>query len=78
MQYLAANHPGKKILCVSHGGLMVKVLKHVLKCGNFPKRPRMDNTSIAVFSTADNGENWQLITWNDTAHLETEALDNLG
>ena len=78
MQYLAANHPGKKILCVSHGGFMVKVLKHVLQCEKFKKRPRMDNTCIAVFSTADNGESWQLITWNDTAHLESEALDNLG
>ena len=57
---------------------MVKVLKHVLQCEKFNKRPRMDNTSIAVFCTADGGENWQLITWNDTAHLESEALDNLG
>jgi broad specificity phosphatase PhoE len=78
MHYLAANHPGQKILCVSHGGFMVKVLNHVLQCGNFPKRPRMDNTCIAVFSTADGGANWQLITWNDTAHLESEALDNIG
>ena len=78
MQYLAKSHPGKKILCVSHGGFMVKVLKHVLQCEKFNKRPRMDNTSIAIFSTADGGENWQLITWNDTAHLESEALDNLG
>ena len=77
MQFVAENHPGETVLAVSHGGFMVKALKHVLELDSLKRRPRADNTSIAIFKTADRGKNWQLVSWNDTAHLDSEALDDV-
>ena len=77
MDHIAARHPGQTVLCVSHGGFMIKILKHVLQHFVFPRRPRMDNTCIAIFQTEDGGKSWQLITWNDTAHLSSSALDDM-
>lgn len=77
MQFAAENHPGKTILAVSHGGFMVKALKHVLGLDSLKRRPRADNTSIAIFKTSDCGKSWQLVCWNDTAHLDSEALDDV-
>ena len=74
---IAQNHPGETVLAVSHGGLMVKALKLVLQQSSLPRRPRADNTSIAIFKTFDRGESWQLVRWNDTAHLDSEALDDV-
>ena len=72
MQQIASAHPGKKILCVSHGGFITKVFKYVLKLETLPRRPRIFNTALSCFSTADNGTTWQLVFWNDASHLDTE------
>ena len=72
MEKLAARHPGEDILCVTHGGFVCKVLKYVLKYVSAPRPPCMDNTAIFAFRTLD-GKNWQLLRWNDSAHLENTA-----
>ena len=77
LQFTAKKHPGETVLAVSHGGLIVKMLKHVLGQSRFLKRPRVDNTAIAVFKAFDGGQSWQLVKWNDTAHLDSEALDDV-
>ena len=77
LQFVAEKHPGETVLAVSHGGFMVKALKHVLGLDSLKRRPRADNTSIAVFKAYDGGKSWQLVKWNDTAHLDSEALDDV-
>ena len=72
MRQLVLDHPGKKILCVSHGGFITKVFKYVLQLETLPRRPRIFNTALSCFSTADNGRTWQLVFWNDASHLDTE------
>ncbi|MBE6404054.1 MAG: histidine phosphatase family protein [Lentisphaerae bacterium] len=67
---LAQQYQGKRILLVTHGGAMQRMLKHATGAisGN-NVRPFCANASLAVFRCKD-AINWQLVTWNDTAHLE--------
>ena len=67
---LAKDYQGKRVLLVTHGGAMQRMFKHVT--GSIAPdnvRPFCANTSLAVFRCKD-AANWQLVTWNDTAHLE--------
>ena len=69
LEELAANYMGKRLLLVSHGGTIQRMLRHctgLLAAGNF--RPACGNTCISVFRKRTDGH-WQLISWNDTAHL---------
>ena len=77
MRKLVLDYPGKKILCVSHGGFITKVFKYVLQLETLPRRPRIFNTALSCFSTADNGRTWQLVFWNDASHLDTEFAARL-
>lgn len=70
LSFIAEKHQGEKILCVSHGGFIRNVLKTVLAVDKFTNRPRIDNTAISAFKTADGGKTWQLLFWNDSAHLQ--------
>ena len=69
MQDTAEKHQGQTVLCVSHGGFIRTVLQYVMNIESFIVKPRVDNTAISCFKTSDNGKSWQLILWNDTAHL---------
>ena len=74
---LAQEHCGKRLLLVSHGGAIQRMLRHTTGKINAPNvRPFCSNASIAVFR-CKNGENWQLVTWNDTAHLEELEQNDL-
>lgn len=75
LEEMAAKHPGRTVLCVSHGGFIRNILQIVLKIERFNVRPRADNTAVSCFKTSDNGRNWQLITWNDTAHLQSDNMN---
>lgn len=77
MREIAQKHPGETVLCVSHGGFISKALRFVLKQFCMPNRPSIFNTAISCFTTADGGENWNLVVWNDTAHLQNSALDDV-
>ena len=66
---IAAENIGKRVLIVSHGGAMQRLFLHTtgqLKNGNI--RPLCDNASLSVFRFKNH--QWQLVTWNDIAHLE--------
>lgn len=60
------------VLVVSHGGLIKALMAVIcdpeLKLPSLAKVP-VDNTAIARFALQSHG--WRLITWNDTAHLES-------
>ena len=65
---LAAENQGKRLLLVTHGGVMQRMLKHVtgpIAVGNI--RPLCGNASLSIFQKRPAG--WQLVTWNDIAHL---------
>ena len=71
---LAARHSGGRIAIVSHGAALGMILKHILNAENipFPRRPKTSNASYSKVIHFEDGT-WQLLTWNDTSHL-----DNLG
>ena len=67
---IARDYQGKRVLLVSHGGAMQRMLKHATGGIREPNvRPFCSNASLAIFRCKE-GVNWQLVTWNDTAHLE--------
>ncbi|MDD3117592.1 MAG: histidine phosphatase family protein [Victivallales bacterium] len=68
MDTLAARHPGKRILVVTHGGVLQAMLKYVLGGGNtWNFLPRSANVSYNLFLLRREG--WQLGCWNDTSHV---------
>ena len=75
MNEIAEANLGKKILLVSHGGAMQRMLVHTmgqLSANNI--RPLCDNASMSVFKYK--AGQWMLVTWNDTAHLEDIGTHN--
>lgn len=75
---LAQRYKGRNILVFSHGGVIDIVWRKVSKTSI--QAPRLDlilNTSINHFSI-DEDRNWRAIDWGQIAHLETEALDDIG
>lgn len=79
LEETAAVHAGKKILLVTHAGPL-RAMFRVVAGGPLPHTlsPRVDNVSYNRFQRKL--DHWQLISWNDTAHLaqmekkETQAL----
>ena len=71
---LTETFPGKTILCVSHGGVLRAMFQTLFQpqC----KRIRTDNTCLCCFKYFHANGTWQLVTWNDTAHLDAEALSS--
>lgn len=74
---IAAENTGKRVLLVTHGGVMQRILLHTTGHINGNNiRPLCANASLSVFKYKSG--KWQLITWNDTAHLENiEMHDTL-
>ena len=70
-------HSGKEILCVTHGGVMRAFLMYAMQFANYPNA-RVDNTAVCCFSTADDGESWQLVFWNDINHLAADESNCSG
>jgi len=71
---LPAKHAGGELLVVSHCGLIRALLKAVLAItGPWPRQPQVANASISRFVFAKGV--WQLVCWNDTAHLQGMESD---
>lgn len=66
LQDIVKNYPGKRVLVVSHGGLIGLTLKSLLP-GEFEKT-LLDNTSITILENVENA--WQCPLYNCTRHLE--------
>ena len=74
---LHRDHPGARILIVTHGGTLRAVYRHiagVIAPGCLIPQPV--NAGISRFRTREGL--WQMLTWNETAHLDgigqTESL----
>ena len=76
LQEIALNHPGETVLIVTHGGVLISMLRHTLGVPlETPRRFRILNCSINVF-LFESG-NWMLETWGDVSHLDhLAALDD--
>lgn len=70
LQDIVNDFPGKRVLIVSHGGLIGLTLKSLLP-EQF-KKTLLDNTSITILKHAENA--WQCPLYNCTRHLEGKVF----
>jgi probable phosphoglycerate mutase len=77
LEDLAARHPGKTVLVVAHGGVLISFLHKALDLPlSVRRRAAILNAAINVFIITDNSQ-WRLETWGETAHLRTAGLTSL-
>ena len=66
---LRDENPGARILIVSHGGALRAVYRHIAGLiGAGRLIPQMTNAGISRFRSHEGS--WQMLTWNETTHLE--------
>ena len=78
LQELAARYPDKRIVVVTHGGVLDGLYRHVMRLPHVGARAfTIFNASLNWF-TCEDGE-WLLDRWGDVAHLEgsNESLDDV-
>ena len=65
---LATRHAGRRILIVTHGGILDSFFRHALELPlTVPRRFSLFNASINSFTIADG--QWRLKNWGDVEHL---------
>lgn len=69
MEELALRHNGKRILIVTHGGVLREIFRMAVGV-TLPEnaQPLLTNTGFTKVRKNDAGE-WQLCVWNDSSHL---------
>lgn len=70
LQDIVKEHPGKRVLVVSHGGLIGLTLKSLMP-EQF-KKTLLDNTSITILENLEDA--WQCPLYNCTRHLEGKVF----
>lgn len=76
VKQIAKRHLGQTILIVAHGGVLDCIYRDAAKIDLSEKRKiELLNTSLnrLVFD----GENFEIISWGDTSHLQGNALDEI-
>jgi len=75
---LAERHPGRNVLVFSHGGVIDIAWRRASGLDLTAPRPApILNTSINRFSIGA-GRQWRMLDWGRVAHLDEEALDDVG
>lgn len=73
VQRLLVASPGARLLLVTHGGTLRALFRYAVGDSALANhRLAIHNTSYSRFCHRDEG--WQLICWNDTAHLSAEEM----
>lgn len=72
---LIDTYPGKTLLCVTHGGLLRAIFQNITGINCHARMIRTDNTCFCGFTFSHDSQQWQMLCWNDTAHLEGRALN---
>ena len=75
MENIISLYPGKTVLCVTHGGVLRAIFRNIMcdpEC--HVRMIRTDNTCICCIKYFHTSGKWQIVTWNDTAHLEGMTL----
>ncbi len=68
---LADEFAGKTILCVTHGGVLKAMFRAAAGVTFHGRFLRTDNTSLSCLRCFNDTGLWQVVTWNDCAHLST-------
>ncbi len=69
LETIAKKHEGKRVLVVTHNGVLVSLLKNTLCIPlEAPRNFVSLNTGISVFSYSD--EIWKLEVWGDYSHIK--------
>lgn len=76
LQWVTEEYAGKSVLCVSHGGLLRAVFQAASGVQLNSHFLRTDNTCVCCFRYAHASGKWQLVLWNDTSHLDSQALSS--
>lgn len=71
LEWLTEAYRGKRVLCVSHGGVLRAIFRVITGGGT---SVRTDNTCICCVSFSHKSGKWQIVTWNDIAHLDNWEL----
>ena len=69
LRALADEFAGKTILCVSHGGVLRAMFRAAAGFAPHGRFLRTDNTSLSCLRCSNETGLWQVVTWNDCAHL---------
>lgn len=69
LENLACLHPGKKIVAVTHGGVLGAIFRYVLRI------PLDADRNFVLLNCSLNriqkgGDRWNLVSWGDVAHLQ--------
>ncbi len=68
MEEVVRDHPGRRLVVVTHGGILIAMLRHVLHLSpSHHFRVSIDNAGIQRFLYAR--ETWYLVSWGEVAHL---------
>ncbi len=72
---LAARHPGKQIVVVTHGGVLDALYREASRIAlDAPRTWQLGNASINRLLHSDQG--FALVGWSDTFHLEDPSLED--
>lgn len=75
IEALIAAHPGARIACVAHGGVLDCVRRFACALPlDAPRNYSLLNTSLNVVDFADGGAS--IVSWADVRHLDTPAEDD--
>ena len=76
IETLASRHPGKKVVAVTHGGVLGAIFRKILNIGLDAKRNfLLRNCSINRIQKISGS--WNLVSWGDVAHLQgIDSLDD--
>lgn len=77
LQELGAQYPDKRIVVVTHGGVLDGLYRHVMRLPHVGSRAfTIVNASLNWFTYEDGG--WRLDRWGDVSHLgQSESLDDV-
>lgn len=76
LEQLAADHPGRRVAIVTHGGILNAVFRRCMVLPlNGPRTFVIVNASVNVIRVKDG--RWSLVTWGDVSHLDSRAQDEL-
>ena len=71
LEEVLARHRGKRVLLVSHGGVLQRVFRHIAGPVNGSNLlPLAGNASITQFLYSEHQQAWQLTLWNFREHLK--------
>jgi probable phosphoglycerate mutase len=74
-QSIVANHPGKVLVWVAHGGVMDVLYREATGQGMDATRT-WDLGNAAINRLLWNGTHFSLVGWNDTTHLDETVLSD--